>query len=394
MMKTGNEALPVSRCMKQGVSCMVRSLKLVAAAVAVAALGVGVANAETIKVATAGPITGSNAAFGDQLKRGAEMAVADINKAGGVMGKQLELSIGDDACDPKQAVAVANDLVSKGVVFVAGHFCSSSSIPASKVYAEEGVLMMTPASTNPKLTDDAKAAGWKNVFRTCGRDDVQGGVAGKWLASKYKGKKIAIIHDKSTYGKGVADETKKAMNAAGLKEAMYEAINQGDKDFSALISKMKANNIAAVYLGLYVAEGGQLVRQARDQGLKAQFVSEDAMVDNQFWAIAGDAGEGMLMTFAPDPRKLDTAKDVVAEFKAQGFDPEGYTLYTYAAMQVFKQAAEKAKSTDVDKLQAQLHGHSFDTVLGKIKFDDKGDIVNPQYVFYVWSKGQYKEIGS
>jgi branched-chain amino acid transport system substrate-binding protein len=184
------------------------------------------------------------------------------------------------------------------------------------------------------------------------------------------------------------------MNAAGLKEAMYEAINQGDKDFSALISKMKANNIAAVYLGLYVAEGGQLVRQARDQGLKSQFVSEDAMVDNQFWAIAGDAGEGMLMTFAPDPRKLDTAKDVVAEFKAQGFDPEGYTLYTYAAMQIFKEAAEKAKSTDVDKLQAQLHGHTYNTVLGKIKFDDKGDIVNPQYVFYVWSKGQYKEVGS
>jgi len=157
MMKAGYEGLPVSRCMKQGVTCMVRSLKLVAAVVAAAALGVGVANAETIKVATAGPITGSNAAFGDQLKRGADMAVADINKAGGVLGKQLELSIGDDACDPKQAVAVANDLVSKGVVFVAGHFCSSSSIPASKVYAEEGVLMMTPASTNPKLTDDAKA---------------------------------------------------------------------------------------------------------------------------------------------------------------------------------------------------------------------------------------------
>jgi branched-chain amino acid transport system substrate-binding protein len=379
---------------KQGVSCMVRSLKLLAAAVAVAALGVGAAHAENLKVATAGPITGSNASFGDQLKRGAEQAVADINAAGGVMGKQLELSIGDDACDPKQAVAVANDLVSKGVIFVAGHFCSSSSIPASKVYAEEGVLMMTPASTNPKLTDDAKAAGWGNVFRTCGRDDVQGAVAGKWLAEKYKGKKVAIIHDKSTYGKGVADETKKAMNAAGLQEAMYEAINQGDKDFSALISKMKAAGVEAVYLGLYVAEGGQLVRQGRDQGFKAQFVSEDAMVDNQFWAIAGDAGEGMLMTFAPDPRKLATAKDVVATFQKAGYDPEGYTLYTYAAFEVFKQAAEKAKSTDADKLAAAIHGQSYDTVLGKLAFDDKGDIVNPEYVFYVWSKGQYKEVGS
>ena len=373
---------------------MVRSLKMLAAAVAVAALGVGVAHAESLKVATAGPITGSNAAFGDQLKRGAEQAIADINAAGGVMGKQLELSVGDDACDPKQAVAVANDLVSKGVVFVAGHFCSSSSIPASKVYAEEHVLMMTPASTNPKLTDDAKAAGWNNVFRTCGRDDVQGAVAGKWLVDNYKGKKIAIIHDKSTYGKGVADETKKAINGAGVQEAMYEAISQGDKDFSALVSKMKANNVDAVYLGLYVAEGGQLVRQAREQGFKAQFVSEDAMVDNQFWAIAGDAGEGMLMTFAPDPRKLKTATDVVAKFRAQGFDPEGYTLYTYAAFQVWKQAVEKVGSTDTDMVAAALHGHAFETVLGKITFDDKGDIVNPEYVFYVWSKGQYKEVGS
>jgi branched-chain amino acid transport system substrate-binding protein len=371
---------------------MIRTMKFLATAVAVAAVGVGVARAENLKVAVAGPITGSNAAFGEQLKRGGEMAVNDINAAGGVLGKQLELSIGDDACDPKQAVAVANDLVSKGVVFVAGHFCSSSSIPASKVYAEEGVVMMTPASTNPKLTEDAAAAGWTNVFRTCGRDDVQGAVAGKYLARKFK--KVAIIHDKSTYGRGVADETKKAMNKAGLQEAMYEAINTGDKDFSALISKMKANKIDAVYMGLYVAEGGLIVRQARDQGLKAQFVSEDAMVDSQFWAIAGDAGEGMLMTFAPDPRKLESAKDIVAKFKAQSYDPEGYTLYTYAALQVWKEAAEKAKSTDAKKVEAALHGHTYNTVLGKLTFDKKGDIVDPKYVFYVWSKGEYKEVGS
>ena len=292
-------------------------LRLISTAVAAMAFGVGVASADTLTVATAGPITGSNASFGDQLKRGAEQAVADINAAGGVLGNQLKLEVGDDACDPKQAVAVANDLVSKKVIFVAGHFCSSSSIPASKVYAEEGILMMTPASTNPKFTDDAKAAGWNNIFRTCGRDDVQGAVAGKFLAEKYK--KVAIIHDKSTYGKGVADETKKAMNAAGVNEVMYEAISQGDKDFSALISKMKAAGVDAAYLGLYVAEGGLILRQAKEQGLKAQFVSEDAMVDNQLWAIAGDAAEGMLMTFAPDPRKLDSAKDAVAKFKEKGF---------------------------------------------------------------------------
>jgi branched-chain amino acid transport system substrate-binding protein len=265
-------------------------------------------------------MSGPSRQFGEQMRNGAKQAVSDINAAGGLLGKQLVLQLGDDRCDPKQAVAVADDLVSKGVVFVAGHFCSSASIPASRVYAEKGVLMMTPASANPRLTDDASSVGWTNVFRTFPRDDAQGLVAGKWLADRYKGKKVAIIRDKSTYGKGVADEAKKAMNAAGLQEVMYEAINQGDKDFSALISKMKVMGVEAVYLGLYVEEGGQFVRQARAQDLKAQFLSEDAMVDEKFWAIAGDAGEGMLMTFASDARRLATAKDIVARFRKAGYD--------------------------------------------------------------------------
>src|SRR4029078_2879671 len=173
------------------------------------------------------------------MKRGAEMAVADINAKGGVLGKKLDVTVADDACDPKRAVASANDVVRKGAVFVDGHYCSSSSIPASAVYNEAGVLQITPASTNPPLTDDPAKKSWNNVFRVCGRDDAQGAVAGKYLADHYKGKNVAIVHDKTAYGKGLADETKKAMNAAGLKEAMYEAITQGDKDFSALISKMK-----------------------------------------------------------------------------------------------------------------------------------------------------------
>jgi branched-chain amino acid transport system substrate-binding protein len=363
---------------------------LLAAAAALAFSG-GVASAQDIVVGTAGPMTGQYAAFGEQMKRGAEMAVKDINAKGGVMGKKLSLEIGDDACDPRQAVAVANQMASKKVVFMAGHFCSSSSIPASAVYNESGILMMTPASTNPALTDDAAKKGWNDIYRTCGRDDAQGKVAGKYLAEKYKGKAVAIIHDKSAYGKGLADETKKAMNAAGLKEAMYEAITQGDKDFSALISKMKQANIAAMYLGGYHTEAGLLVRQAREQGLQAQLISGDALVTDEFWKITGPAGEGTLMTFAPDPRKLATAKDVVAEFKKQNYDPEGYTLYTYAALQVFKEAAEKAKSTKVDALAKALQNGTYKTVIGDLKFDKKGDIVDPKYVFYVWKDGKYDE---
>jgi branched-chain amino acid transport system substrate-binding protein len=341
-----------------------------------------------IKVATAGPITGQYAAFGEQMKRGAEMAVKDLNAKGGVLGEQLALSVGDDACDPKQAVAVANQMASSGVIFMAGHFCSSSSIPASKVYEEEGILQITPASTNPKFTDEG---GW-NVHRTCGRDDAQGKVAGAYLAKTYAGKNVAIIHDKTAYGKGLADETQKAMNAAGLKEVMYEAYTAGEKDYTALVSKLKEAKVDAVYVGGYHTEGGIILRQMREQGLNAQMVSGDAFNTEEFWQITGPAGEGMIFTFAPEPRNNPNAAAVVEAFKATGYDPEGYTLYTYAAMQAFAQAAEATKSKDPKKIAEWLRaGNAVQTVLGEIKLDSKGDILDPKYVFYRFSNGKYTE---
>ena len=355
-------------------------------------LSIGGAHGQDIPIAVVGPVTGSNAALGEQMTRGAEMAVADINARGGVLGKKLYLIVADDACDPKQAVAAANEVVGKKVVFVAGHYCSSSSIPASAVYNEAGILQMTPASTNPALTDDAAKKGWDNVFRSCGRDDVQGGVAGKYLADHFKGKNVAIVHDKTAYGKGVADETKKAMNAAGLKEAMYEAITQGDKDFSALISKMKQANIDAIYYGGYQTEAGLIVRQARDQGLKAQFIGADALMTEEFWKITGPAGEGTLMTFPPDPRNVPSAKAVVDKFMAEGYNPEGYTLYTYAAIQAFGAAADKAKSLKVDDLSKALKSMTLETVVGPLSWDKKGDVTEPKYVFYVWKGGKYAEM--
>jgi branched-chain amino acid transport system substrate-binding protein len=356
------------------------------------ALTAGIANAQNMPIAVVGPITGSNAALGEQMKRGAEMAVADINGKGGVLGKKLDLTIADDACDPKQAVAAANDVVGKKVVFVAGHYCSSASIPASSVYNEAGVLQMTPASTNPALTDDAAKKGWNNVFRACGRDDAQGAVAGKYLADHYKGKPVAIVHDKTAYGKGIADETMKAMNAAGLKQTMYEAITQGDKDFSALISKMKQEKIDVIYYGGYQTEAGLIVRQARDQGLKAQFIGADALVTEEYWKITGPAGEGTLMTFPPDPRNVPAAKAVVDRFMAEGYNPEGYTLYTYAAIQAFAQAAEKAKSVKLDDMSKALHSMTAQTVVGPLTWDKKGDVINPKYVFYIWKNGTYAEM--
>src|ERR1700758_4885682 len=182
--------------------------------------------AQDLTVAVAGPMTGGESAFGRQLKNGAEMAIADINAAGGVLGKKLVLNIEDDACDPKQARSVAEKIGSAKIPFVAGHYCSSSSIPASEAYADANVLQITPASTNPLFTERKL---W-NVARVCGRDDQQGLVAAEYIVKNYQGKNVAILNDKTTYGKGLADETKKALNKAGFTEKLYESYNQGDKD--------------------------------------------------------------------------------------------------------------------------------------------------------------------
>jgi branched-chain amino acid transport system substrate-binding protein len=368
--------------------------KLVALAAASAAilLAAGPAGAADLKVGVVGPITGQYAAFGEQLRRGAEMAVKDINAKGGVLGRMLKLSVGDDACDPKQAVAVANQMANDGVLFVDGHYCSGSSIPASSVYAENGILEISPASTNPSFTDDAAAKGWNDIFRICGRDDAQGRTAGRYIVAHYKGKPVAILHDKSPYGKGLADETKKAINAAGMQEAMYEATNADDKDYSALISKMKQAHIALIYLGGYHTEAGLLVRQAREQGLNAPLLAGDALATDEFWTITGAAGEGSMMTFPPEPRNLPTAKAVVAEFKQQGYEPEGYTLFTYAAMQVYAQAVTLAKSDKLDDVSKAMHANKFATVIGTVGFDQKGDVVGPDYVVYTWHDGQRVEL--
>jgi branched-chain amino acid transport system substrate-binding protein len=352
------------------------------------ALGLGLAFATAasaqIKIGVAGPITGPNAAFGAQLKNGTEQAVEDINAAGGVMGQKLALSTGDDVSDPKQGVSVANKFAAEGIKWVVGHFNSGVSIPSSEVYQEAGIIQITPASTNPRFTE----RGMWNTFRTCGRDDQQGEVAGTYLAKSFKSKKVAVVHDKTPYGKGLADETQKTMNKQGLKEVMYEGVNTGEKDYSALVSKLKQANVDVVYFGGLHTEAGLIIRQMRDQGLNAPMMSGDGIVSSEFVSIAGPGAEGTLMTFSPDPRKNPNAKEAVEKFRKKGFEPEAYTLYSYAAVEVYKQAAEAVKSTDPKKMAEYMHsGKTFKTVIGDLSFDKKGDITRPDYVMYVWKKG-------
>ncbi|WP_181707554.1 branched-chain amino acid ABC transporter substrate-binding protein [Chthonobacter rhizosphaerae] len=342
-----------------------------------------------IKIGVAGPLTGPNAAFGAQLQKGAEQAVADINAAGGVNGEMLSIVLGDDVSDPKQGVSVANKFVGEGVQYVVGHFNSGVSIPASEVYAENGIFQITPASTNPNFTE----RGLWNTFRTCGRDDQQGAVAGKYIADNYKDTPVAVIHDKTPYGQGLADETKKAMNGLGVTEAVYEGINIGDKDFSALISKLKAANVGIIYYGGLHTEAGLIVRQAADQGLKAVLMSGDGITSDEFASIGGPAVEGTLMTFPPDPRTNADAAPVVEKFRAAGFEPEAYTLYSYAAVQVIVEGIKAAGENDPQKVAEALKGGTqYTTVIGQLGFDEKGDITRPDYTMYVWKKNDAGKI--
>jgi branched-chain amino acid transport system substrate-binding protein len=340
-----------------------------------------------LSIGVIAPLTGQYAVNGEQIRKGVEQAAKDINAGGGVAGQKIKLEIADDGCDPKQAVAAANQMVSKGVKFVIGHYCSGSAIPSSKVFLEEGIVMISPAATNPKLTDE----GGKTIFRICGRDDRQGGIVAEALAKEFKDKKIAILHDKSAYGRGLADEVKKSLNARGINEVMFEAYTAGERDYSALVGTLKEKGVEALFVGGYHTEGGLIARQLRGAGSKAQVFGGDAFVTNEFASIAGPAADGVLMTFGPDPRKKPEAEAPVKALRASGYEPEGYTLYSYATLQSFAQAIAKVGHADAAKVADVLHADTFKTVLGDVAFDAKGDIKAPAYVLYIWKNGTYAE---
>lgn len=365
-----------------------KNVKTLGLALGLAIAMTGAASAQ-IKMGVAGPVTGPNAAFGAQLKNGAEQAIKDINAAGGILGQQITVQVGDDVSDPKQGVSVANKFAGDGVKFVVGHFNSGVTIPASEVYQENGMLMVSPSATNPQVTERKM---W-NTFRTCGRDDQQGAVAGQYILKNMKGKKIAVIHDKTTYGKGLADETVKAMGKGNMKAVLYEGINVGEKDYSALVSKIKSSGADLVYWGGLHTEGGLIIRQMRDQGVKAPLMGGDGITTDELASIAGPGVEGTLMTYGPDARNNPAAKDAVAKFREAKFEPEAYTLYSYAIVQIIKQAAESAKSVDPKKVAEKMHsGMTFKTVLGDISYDKKGDRTNLDYVMYVWKKNKEGKI--
>ncbi|WNW11503.1 branched-chain amino acid ABC transporter substrate-binding protein [Pseudomonas sp. DTU_2021_1001937_2_SI_NGA_ILE_001] len=339
--------------------------------------------ADTIKIGIAGPKTGAVAQYGDMQFSGAKMAIEQINAKGGVDGKKLEAVEYDDACDPKQAVAVANKIVNDGVKFVIGHLCSSSAQPASDVYEDEGILMVTPAATSPDLT----ARGYKLVFRTIGLDSAQGPAAGNYIAKQVKPKVVAVIHDKQQYGEGIATAVKQTLEKDGVKVALFEGINAGDKDFSSLIAKMKQANVDFVYYGGYHPELGLILRQAKEKGLKAGFMGPEGVGNASISQIAQDASEGLLVTLPASFDQDPANKALVDAFKAKNEDPSGpFVFPSYAAVEVIAEAITKAKSEDTAKVAEAMRANTFKTPTGNLAFDDKGDLKDFKFVVYTWHK--------
>lgn len=358
----------------------------VGAALAAALLVSATAARADIVIGLVAPLTGSIAAYGDQVRNGAEAAVDTINKKGGILGQKVVLKLADDAGDPKQGVSAANLLVGEKVRFVVGPVTSGVAMPVSDVFAENGVLMVTPTATTPALT----TRGLPSVLRTCGRDDQQAEVAADYVLKNLKDKRIAIIHDKGTYGKGLADAFKKGINAGGLNEVLYLTLTPGEKDLSAITTRLKSGNVDLIYFGGYHPEGGLLSRQLRDAGVKAAIIGGEGLSNTEFWAIGGDTAAGTLFTNATDALKNPDSAEAVAVLKEKGIPPEAFTLNAYAAVEVLKAGIEKAGKADSATAvgTALKSGMQVTTAIGKLSYDKNGDLASPAFAMFKWDNGK------
>lgn len=339
-----------------------------------------------IVIGVVAPLTGPVAAYGEQVKNGAEAAVEKINKDGGILGEKVVIKLADDAGDPKQGVSAANLLVGESVRYVVGPVTSGVAMAASDVFAENGILMVTPTATAPDLT----ARGLTNVLRTCGRDDQQAEVAAAYVVANLKDKKVAIVDDKGTYGKGLADAFKAGINAGGVTEVSHTSLNAGEKDLSALVTRLKSDGAEVIYFGGYHPEGGLLARQLADAGVKATIIGGEGLSNTEYWAIGNEAAAGTLFTNASDALKNSDSAAAVEVLKEKGIPPEAFTLNAYAAVEVLKAGIEKAgKADDTAAVAAALKdGGEIPTAIGKLTYGENGDLTSPSFSLFKWEGGK------
>lgn len=349
----------------------------------------GAANAaDAIKIGIPQPMTGPNKQYGDQIQAGALTAIETINAAGGINGRLLEPILIDDGCEPKQAVPAANQVINSGAKFAVAHACSGVSVAAVNVYEEEGIVGITPGATSPLVTDTIKP---HFFFRTIGRDDQQGPYAAAYIANTLKPKSVAILHDKQTYGSGVATQVRDALQKHNVNIAMFESINVGDSDYSAVITKLKTSGVDLIYFGGYHPELGLLLRQAKEQNLDVQFMGPEGTANQDLVAIAGPAIDGLLVTLPADFTKRPENASIVKAFRDANRDPDGaFQMPAYAAVELIA-AGIKAVGEDPVKVADYLHENSFDTSIGKVEYNAQGDLKDFEFAVFKWDANGNKE---
>ncbi|MDA8424007.1 MAG: branched-chain amino acid ABC transporter substrate-binding protein [Nitrospiraceae bacterium] len=340
-----------------------------------------------IRIGAAGPMTGDQSKMGVDLRNAVELAVAEWNEKGGVLGKKIVLLAGDDQADPKQAVSIANKFINQKAVAVVGHWNSSCSLPASKYYDDANIVMISPATTNPHLT----LQGFKRVFRVCGTDDQQGRVAADFVLSRLHPKRVAIIHDKTAYGQGLADYFKKALGDK-VQVVYYGGIIQRDPDYKAVLSTIKENNPDVYFFGGIYPEAGRLVRQAKEVDLNIPMITGDGVFDPTFISIAGKSAEGTYVTFGKEPAGLSTAKTFIEKYRAKYGDPGPYSIYAYDAANIILSSIAETKSTDGGKIAEYISKTTFHGAFGDIAFDKNGDVTKAPYVIWQVKDGKFVEV--
>ncbi|MES9845815.1 MAG: branched-chain amino acid ABC transporter substrate-binding protein [Candidatus Sedimenticola sp. 6PFRAG5] len=347
--------------------------------------------ADTIKIGVAGPHSGDLASYGIPSKKAAELVVADINAKGGINGKQIELMIEDDVCKPEVATNTATKLVSAGVKVVLGHICSGATKAALPIYNNAGVVVMSPSATNPALTQSGE---YPNFFRTIAADDAQARTEVDFALDVLGLKKIAVIHDKGDYGKGLAEFAKMFLEESGKGEVvLFEGVTPGAVDYSAIVQKIKRSGAEAVIFGGYHPEASKIVTQMRKKRMKIPFISDDGVKDDTFIKVAGKYAEGVYATGPQDNSANPlSAEAIEAHKKAHGEDPGAFYENAYAAALALTNAIAKAGSTDFDAMKKALQTNNTDTPVGSIHFDGRGDAVGVGFAMYQVKDGKYIEV--
>jgi branched-chain amino acid transport system substrate-binding protein len=341
-------------------------------------------SAAEVAIGIAYPLSGPYAATGARNLLAAMTAVDHLNEDGGVLGQPVRLVSVDDRCGTAEAVDAAERLVNAGVVAVVGHMCSHSSLMAAAIYDIAGIVMISPSSTHPRLTEEGRP----NVFRLIGRDDRQGAESGNLIAERWPEQRIGIVHDGSVYGQGLALETRRALRRKAIEVAHLEQYEPDQPDYSGLVERLLAGEIELLYVGGYGPDAGRIVADTREAGLDLQLIGGDGLGMDEFWAAAGEAGDGTIFSSfgVADGDVLDEVdsaarRAVLSDFAAGG-------LGAYAAIELWAAAATRAQTLEPKEVIRSLHHGRFDTVRGAVSFDDKGDLRDAAWAWQVWRQGR------